>query len=144
MKFAAKRTWPDQPKTWERQGEAESLEAFALAFASDAGLGVGTEMMVVQKDSDDPAIELFRVTATDPHVLGPVQPRAAAPAQPVAAAPQGAPETGAPSQPTNPAAFGIDAKAIGATMWSLGRPFVIMFGIVGLIIVAMKFGRSYF
>lgn len=144
MKFAAKRTWPDQPKTWERQGEAESLEAFALAFASDAGLGQGTELMVVQKDADDPAIELFRVTATEPYALGPAQPRAAASAQPATAdVAQTAPDSDAPSQPHNPDDYKVDITSVGATMWSLGRPAMIMGGIVAVVIVAIKLGRAY-
>lgn len=145
MKFAAKRTWPDHPKTWERQGEAETLEAFALAFASDAGLGVGTELMVVQKDSDDPAIELFRVNANDPYVLGPAQARAVASAESAPALPpQTAPDASAPQQPRNPADYKVGMAAVGATMWSLGKPFLTTFGIVAVIILVIRFGRDYF
>ncbi len=144
MKFAAKRTWPDQPKTWERQGEAESLEAFAIAFASDAGLGLGTELMVVQKDADDPAIELFRITATDPYILGPAQPRSAASAQPAAdAPPETTSSTDAPSQPHNPDDYKVDITSVGAVMWSLGKPAMIMGGIVALVIGLIKLGRIY-
>ena len=70
MRFAAKRTWPDRPTAWEQQGEAESLESFALAFAANQGLGLGTEFMVLDKDSDDATIESFRVTDIDPYTLG--------------------------------------------------------------------------
>lgn len=72
MKYAAKRTWPDRPKMWEQQGEAENLEAFALAFASELGLGVGTEFEVLDKDADDAALLSFRITNTQPYTLGPV------------------------------------------------------------------------
>jgi hypothetical protein len=142
VKFAAKRTWPDHPKTWERQGEAESLEAFALAFASDAGMGVGTELMAVQKDADDPAIELFKVTAVDPYVLGPAQPRPAGPAAPQIA-PQTASNTQATSVPDIPDEYKIDVTAVGATMWSLARPAMIMGAIVAVAILAIKFGREF-
>jgi hypothetical protein len=142
VKFAAKRTWPDHPKTWECQGEAESLEAFALAFASDAGMGLGTELMAVQKDADDPVIELFRVTATDPYVLGPAQPRPAGPAVPQTV-PQTAPDTQATSEPHIPDEYNVDVTAIGATMWSLGKPAMIMGAIVAVAIGLIKLGRMY-
>lgn len=70
MRYAAKRTSPDRPKTWEQHGEAESLEAFALAFAADRGLGMGTEFEVIDKDSDDATLVGFRITGTDPLTLG--------------------------------------------------------------------------
>ncbi|WP_295446568.1 hypothetical protein [uncultured Thiodictyon sp.] len=72
MRYAAKRTWPDRPKAWEHQGEGEGLEAFALAFASEYGLGVGSEFEVLDKDSDDAALVSFRVASTMPYTLGPV------------------------------------------------------------------------
>ncbi len=72
MRYAAKRIWPDRPKAWEHQGEAENLEAFALAFASDRGLGSGTEFEVLDKDSDDATLVSFRVEGTLPYTLGPV------------------------------------------------------------------------
>ncbi|HYN79785.1 MAG TPA: hypothetical protein VES73_18545 [Lamprocystis sp. (in: g-proteobacteria)] len=77
MKYAAKRTWPDRPKAWEQQGEADNLESFALAFASELGLGVGTEFVVLDKDSEDANLESFRVTGTDPYTLGPADARTA-------------------------------------------------------------------
>ena len=87
MRYAAKRTWPDRPKAWEHQGEGESLEAFALAFASERGLGVGSEFEVLDKDSDDAALVSFRVASTTPYQLGPVASRTA----PQASAPADAP-----------------------------------------------------
>ena len=77
MRYAAKRTWPDRPKAWEQQGEADNLESFALAFATDFGLGVGTEFVVLDKDSDDANLESFRVTGTDPYTLGSADARTA-------------------------------------------------------------------
>jgi hypothetical protein len=73
MRYAAKRTWPDRPKAWEQHGEADNIEAFALTFASDYGLGVGTEFEVLDKDSDDAALVPYRVTCTIPYTLGPVE-----------------------------------------------------------------------
>ena len=70
MRYAAKRIWPDRAPAWEHQGEAESLEAFALAFAADRGLGIGTEFEVLDKDSDDAALVCFRIAGTDPLTLG--------------------------------------------------------------------------
>lgn len=77
MKYAAKRTWPDRPKAWEQQGEADNLESFALTFATDFGLGVGTEFVVLDRDSDDANLESFRVTGTDPYTLGSADARTA-------------------------------------------------------------------
>ena len=71
MRYAAKRTWPDRPKSWQHQGEAEDLESFALAFATEQGLGVGTEFEVLDKDYDDATLVTFRVTSTIPYTLGP-------------------------------------------------------------------------
>lgn len=71
MRYAAKRTWPDRPPAWEQHGEAENLEAFALAFATERRLALGNEFEVLDKDSDDAALVGFRVTGTDPYRLAP-------------------------------------------------------------------------
>jgi hypothetical protein len=91
MRYAAKRTWPDRPKAWEHQGEAEGLEAFALAFASERGLGVGSEFEVLDKDSDDATLVSFRVASTIPYTLGPVESRTGAQAGAPASAPAAVP-----------------------------------------------------
>ena len=80
MRYAAKRTWPDRPKAWEHQGEADNLEDFALAFAADRGLGEGSEFIVLDKDSEDATLESFRVNSTDPYTLGSADARTAQPA----------------------------------------------------------------
>lgn len=87
MRYAAKRTWPDRPKAWEQHGEADHIEAFALAFASNHGLGVGTEFEVLDKDSDDAALIPFRVTCTIPYTLGPVEPHTEKKVPTIASAP---------------------------------------------------------
>lgn len=71
MRYAAKRTWPDRPKTWEHHGEGNTVAEFALAFAAERGLGIGTEFEVLDKDSDDAGLVSFRVTATAPYALSP-------------------------------------------------------------------------
>ncbi|WP_295389067.1 hypothetical protein [uncultured Thiodictyon sp.] len=91
MRYAAKRTWPDRPKAWEHQGEAETIEAFALTFAAEHGLGVGSEFEVLDKDSDDAALVPFRVVCTIPYTLGPVESHADAQAGAQAAPPSAAP-----------------------------------------------------
>lgn len=117
MRYAAKRTWPDRPKSWEHQGEGENLEAFALDFASDRGLGVGTEFVVLDKDSDDASLEFFRVTGTEPYALGPTGARPEGPA-----GAQGQPDspfaTGAAPDSAPPAAFVSSALSF---VWFMGK-----------------------
>lgn len=67
MKYSAKRTWPEKPKVWEFKGEAETAEAFAVEFASTQDLRLGTEIVVMQRETDDAEIEFFRVSNTSPH-----------------------------------------------------------------------------
>jgi hypothetical protein len=67
MKFAAKRTWPERPKSWEYQGEAETPEACALEFASSRYLALDTELVVMDRQGEDAEIQFFRVTGTDPY-----------------------------------------------------------------------------
>lgn len=82
VKYAAKRTWPDKPRSWEVQGEAATAEAFALDFAADQGLGLGTELVVIEKEGDDSEIQFFKVAKTAPYQLVPAEPRAGGPAAP--------------------------------------------------------------
>jgi hypothetical protein len=76
VKYAAKRTWPDKPKSWEAKGEAETAEAFALDFAADKGLGLGTELVVMEMDGDDAEIQFFKVANTSPYQMRQAEPRA--------------------------------------------------------------------
>jgi hypothetical protein len=84
VKYAAKRTWPDKPKSWETKGEAESAEAFALGFAEDQGLGLGTELVVIERDSDDAEIQFFKVSNTSPYQMAQAEPRVGGSAPPPA------------------------------------------------------------
>jgi hypothetical protein len=79
VKYAAKRTWPDRPKSWESKGEAESAEAFALAFAQEHGLGLGTELVVTELGSEDPDLRFFRVSNTAPYEMAQGEMRGAGP-----------------------------------------------------------------
>ncbi|EGV16535.1 hypothetical protein [Thiocapsa marina] len=76
MKYAAKRTWPDKPKSWEAKGEAETPEAFALEFAADQGLGLGTELVVIEREGEDAEIQFFKIANTSPYQLAQAEPRA--------------------------------------------------------------------
>ena len=58
-------------------------------------------------------------------------------------APQTAPDTEATSEPHNPDEYKVDVTAIGATMWSLGKPAMIMGAIVAIAIGLIKLGRIY-
>ncbi len=75
MKYAAKRTWPDKPKSWEVKGEAETAEAFALEFAAEKGLGLGTEIVVIEREDDDGEILFFKVSNTSPYQFVSAAPR---------------------------------------------------------------------
>ncbi len=67
MKFAAKRTWPVRPDTWEYQGEAPDASVFAERFASDRQLAQGTEMVVIEKEGEDSTITFHKVMAVSPY-----------------------------------------------------------------------------
>ncbi|MBK1619194.1 hypothetical protein U5801_08790 [Lamprobacter modestohalophilus] len=75
MKYTARRTWPEKSKSWEYLGESESLEEFALAFATDKALEVDTEFVVIEKAGAESEIEFFKVTRTSPYGLVTAAPR---------------------------------------------------------------------
>ncbi|MBK1719692.1 hypothetical protein [Thiocystis violacea] len=75
MKFAAKRTWPEKSSSWEHQGDADAVEAFASEFAKIERLAVDTEFVVMGKDGDDQNIRFFRVASTAPYALVPAESR---------------------------------------------------------------------
>ncbi len=75
MKYTARRTWPEKSKSWEYLGESESLEEFALAFATDKALTVDTEFVVIEKAGAESEIEFFKVTRTSPYGLVTASPR---------------------------------------------------------------------
>lgn len=102
MKYAAKRTWPDKPKSWEAKGEAESAEAFALEFASEKGLGLGTEIVVIEREDDDGEILFYKVSNTSPYQFTSAAPRVggAGPASLDAAAPAASAAESSPADVT--------------------------------------------
>ncbi len=75
MKYTARRTWPEKSKSWEYLGESESLEEFALAYATDKALEVDTEFVVIEKAGAESEIEFFKVTRTSPYGLVTAAPR---------------------------------------------------------------------
>lgn len=117
MRYAAKRTWPDRPKVWEQHGEAENMEAFALTFARDHGLGVGTAFEVLDKDSDDAAMGAYRVTCTIPYTLGPVEAHVEKQVQTV------------PSAPT-PALFASTAFSFGFYMVKVALGIMVVMAVL--------------
>ena len=102
VKYAAKRTWPDKPKAWEAKGEAESAEAFALSFAADQGLGLGTELVVIERDSDDAEIQFFKVSNTSPYQMAQAEPRVSGSAPPQHENPIKSSLSAAPEQTADP------------------------------------------
>ncbi|MCG6896680.1 MAG: hypothetical protein LJE60_06180 [Thiocapsa sp.] len=135
MKYAVKRTWPDKPKSWELQGEAASAEAFALDFATSQGLGMGTELVVIEKEGDDSEIQFFKVANASPYQLVPAEPRAGGPAPPAAQDPAALPST--PSS--------ADVPEVGSLAVPSVRPFVSMIFYmvkVGVIAMAIIYGLA--
>jgi hypothetical protein len=142
VKYAAKRTWPDKPKSWEAKGEAETAEAFALGFAADQGLGLGTELVVIEREGEDAEIQFFKIANTSPYQLAQAEPRAG----------PGSGETAreAPSSAAAPTASADeaeeqDARAVAAPLDSL-RPFktmVFYMGKVALIAFGAIFALGY-
>ncbi|RKT45683.1 hypothetical protein [Thiocapsa rosea] len=120
MKYAAKRTWPDKPKSWEAKGEAETPEAFALEFAADQGLGLGTEIVVIEREGEDAEIQFFKIANTSPYQLVQAEPRAGA---------GGAPRQDAMPEASSTVSSGAsdDASAeVAATPLDNLRPFKTM------------------
>ncbi|EGV19648.1 hypothetical protein [Thiocapsa marina] len=91
MKYTARCTWPEKSKSWEYLGESESLEEFALAFATDKALAVDTEFVVIEKAGAESEIEFFKVTRASPYGLVTAAPRVESESGPGKAAPQDAP-----------------------------------------------------
>lgn len=77
MKFAAKKTWPEKSPSWEHQGDADGVDAFASEFAVIEQLSVDTEFVVMSKEADGQSIHFFRVAGTAPYALVPAQSRTA-------------------------------------------------------------------
>jgi hypothetical protein len=105
VKYAAKRTWPEKPKAWEFKGEAESAADFALDFASTQDLRLGTEIVVIERESDEADIQFFKVSSTSPYQIAAADPRPsgeiADSGQAQAASPAaGASSTSIPATPT--------------------------------------------
>ncbi|ESQ14864.1 MAG: hypothetical protein N838_26750 [Thiohalocapsa sp. PB-PSB1] len=75
MKFAARRIWPEKSQAWEYLGEAEGIDDFALMFATDKGLAVADEFVVIEKAGADSDIEFFRVSRAAPYAVMPADPR---------------------------------------------------------------------
>jgi hypothetical protein len=120
VKYAAKRTWPDKPKSWEAKGEAETAEAFALEFAADQGLGLGTELVVIEREGEDAEIQFFKIANTSPYQLVQAEPRAGG---------GGTPTQDTPREPSS-APSGGDAEdgnaELAATPLDNLRPFKTM------------------
>ncbi|QVL46721.1 MAG: hypothetical protein KFB96_13170 [Thiocapsa sp.] len=95
MKYTARRTWPEKSKSWEYLGESESLEEFALAFATDKALAVGTEFVVIEKAGAESEIEFFKVTRASPYGLVTAAPRVESESGPGKAAQQDDPTAAA-------------------------------------------------
>ncbi len=95
MKYTARRTWPEKSKSWEYLGESESLEEFALAFATDKALAVDTEFVVIEKAGAESEIEFFKVTRASPYGLVTAAPRVESESGPGKAASQDDPTAAA-------------------------------------------------
>lgn len=75
MRYAARRTWPERSKTWEYLGEADSIEDFALDFATAQQLAADDELVVIEKEGAESDIQFYRVTRSSPYSLLPAEPR---------------------------------------------------------------------
>ncbi|MBK5965960.1 hypothetical protein CCR95_18230 [Thiocystis minor] len=75
MNYAARSIWPEKSSVWEYLGAAESIEDFALMYATDKTLAVGTEFVVIEKAGADSDIQFFKVSRAEPYALTPASPR---------------------------------------------------------------------
>jgi hypothetical protein len=81
VKYAAKRTWPEKPKAWEFKGEADTAEDFAVDFASTQDLRLGTQIVVIEREGEDPELRFFKVANTSPYQLVTAEAGAGGPSQ---------------------------------------------------------------
>ncbi|WP_295400030.1 hypothetical protein [uncultured Thiocystis sp.] len=82
MNYAARSIWPEKSSAWEYLGAAESIEDFALMYATDKTLAVGTEFVVIEKAGADSDIQFFKVSRAEPYALIPASPRVESAATP--------------------------------------------------------------
>ena len=75
MNYAARSTWPEKSSNWDYLGAAESIEDFALMYATDKTLAVGTEFVVIEKAGADSDIQFYKVSRAEPYALIPADPR---------------------------------------------------------------------
>jgi hypothetical protein len=147
VKYAAKRTWPDKPKSWEAKGEAETAEAFALGFAADQGLGLGTELVVIEREGEDAEIQFFKIANTAPYQLSQAEPRAGAggavrEASPSAAAPTESADEGQ-DQDADEAAAPLDSLRPFKTMvLYMAKVALIAFGAIYALGYLFRYLRS--
>ncbi|NEX20327.1 hypothetical protein G3480_08405 [Thiorhodococcus mannitoliphagus] len=92
VKFAAKRTWPEKASSWEHEGDADSVEAFAAEFAAIEQLPVDTELVVMTKDDGGPSPRFMKIVGTSPYAFESAEPKtqAASPEPSAPAAPDDA------------------------------------------------------
>ncbi|MBK1694875.1 hypothetical protein CKO09_08995 [Chromatium weissei] len=75
MNYAARMMWPEKSATWDYLGAAESLDDFAMMYATDKALAVGTEFVIIEKGGADSDIQFFKVSRANPYGLIPADPR---------------------------------------------------------------------
>jgi hypothetical protein len=99
VKYAAKKTWPEKSPSWEHQGDADNVDAFAKEFATIEQLGLDAEFVVMTKDGGDQGIRFFRVASVSPYQFAPAGPHSGSDSTSGAAAPADADGEEAPSEP---------------------------------------------
>ncbi|WP_200386960.1 hypothetical protein [Thiocapsa imhoffii] len=141
MNYAIKRTWPDQPKSWESKGEAETAEAFALAFATDQGLGLGTQVLVMEMTAEGGEVEFFKVANTSPYQLLAVQPGTTGVAEP---APATTPATAAnaPSSEVEEPIAVPSLRPFGTMIFYMAKVGIIAVVVIGSLGMLIKYLRA--
>ena len=125
MKYAAKKTWPEKSPSWEHEGDADNVDAFAKEFATIEQLGLDAEFVVMSKDGAEQGVRFFRVAGASPYELAPAGPRVG-----------GEPAT---PQAEPPAATDDESLSEPVALPSLG-PVISMIGYMGKVAIIATLG----
>ncbi|MBV5308290.1 MAG: hypothetical protein JZU59_02615 [Chromatium okenii] len=132
MNYAARMMWPEKSATWDYLGAAESLDDFAMMYATDKALAVGAEFVVIEKGGADSDIQFFKVSRADPYGLIPADPRVESGGSSVSATTA----TAAPQEFMQEQSIGEVWKAMYSNIFFFGRvsgtAFLVFLAFIGI------------
>ncbi|NEV61457.1 hypothetical protein G3446_06035 [Thiorhodococcus minor] len=142
VKFAAKRTWPEKASSWEHEGDADTVEAFAAEFAAIEQLPVDTEMVVMSKGDGGPSTQFLKVVGTSPYAFEPVEPGKQAPAPAASSSDEPSQEQEQEQEEDQPVALPSLSPVI-SMLWYMGKVAVIATVVIATLAILISYLKSW-